>query len=67
MLRYSKEVSMFNMLQCDLNENRNLEDACERLYRIFAIKDSLSNTLKDKTILEMQQQYDEEVSRHQGR
>ncbi len=61
----SKEVSMFNMLQCDLDNNRNLEDACERLYRIFAIKDSLSNTLKDRTILEMQQQYDEEVSRHQ--
>ena len=59
----TKEVSMFNMLQCDLNENRNLEDACERLYRIYAIKDSISNTLTDRTILEMQQQYDEEVSR----
>ena len=59
----TKEISMFNMLQCDLDKNRNLEDACERLYRIYAIKDSISNTLTDRTILEMQQQYDEEVSR----
>ena len=57
----SRDIIMFNMLQYDLKHHRNLEDACERMYSIYAIKDSLTNALKDHTILEMQHDYDEEV------
>ena len=61
----SKDIIMFNMLQYDLKHHRNLEDACERMYRIYAIKDSMTNTLKDRTIQEIQQKYDEESVSHQ--
>jgi len=60
----SRDVIMFNMLQYDLKHQRNLEDACERMYRIYAIKDSLTAMLKDRTILDLQQRYDEEVAGH---
>lgn len=57
----TRDVIMFNMLQYDLKHHKNLEDACERMYRIYAIKDSMTSTLKDRTIQELQQKYDEEV------
>ncbi|MBR6179824.1 MAG: tetratricopeptide repeat protein [Prevotella sp.] len=60
----SRDIIMFNMLQYDLKHHRNLEDACERMYRIYAIKDSITNTLKDRTIQEMQQKYDEQTVNH---
>ena len=56
-----KDILLYNMFQYDLEHNRNIEDACERLYEIFSIKDSLNNALKDRTIQELQQIYDEEV------
>ena len=56
-----KDVIMFDMLQYDLKHEQNLENACERMYDIFTYKDSLTNALKDHTILEMQHDYDEEV------
>ena len=58
----TRDVIMFNMLQYDLKRQRNLEDACERMFRIYAIKDSLTATLKDRTIQDLQQKYDEEVT-----
>lgn len=60
----SRDIIMFNMLQYDMMHHKNLEDACDRMYRIYAIKDSLTSTLKDRTIQEMQQKYDEEVLNH---
>ena len=59
-----KDVIMFNMLQYDLDHKNNLEDACERMNRIYAIKDSMTSTLKDRTIQELQQKYDEESLAH---
>lgn len=59
-----KDVIMFNMLQYDLDHQKNLEDACERMNRIYAIKDSMTSTLKDRTIQELQQKYDEESLAH---
>ncbi len=60
----AKDVIMFNMLQYDLEHHKNLEDACERMYRIYEIKDSLTNTLKNRTIQDLQQRYDEEALSH---
>jgi hypothetical protein len=59
-----KDVIMFNMLQYDLDHKNNLEDACERMNRIYAIKDSMTSTLKDRTIQDLQQKYDEESLAH---
>ena len=60
----SRDIIMFNMLQYDLKHQKNLEDACERMYRIYTIKDSMTNRLKDRTIQEIQQQYDEDILKH---
>ncbi len=59
-----KDVIMFNILQYDLKHQKSLEDACERMYRIYAIKDSMTYTLKDRTIQDLQQRYDEESLSH---
>lgn len=59
----TRDIIMFNMLQYDLEHQKNLEDACERMYRIYTIKDSMANNLKDRTIQEIQQKYDEETQR----
>ncbi len=59
-----KDVIMFDMLQYDLKHGQNLENACERMYDIFTYKDSLTNAMKDHTILEMQHDYDEEAQNH---
>ena len=55
-----KDIIMFNMLQYDLDHHRNLEDACDRLYGLYITKDSMENALRDRTIQEMQQQYDQD-------
>lgn len=49
---------LHNILQYDL-EHHNIEGACERLGEIVSIKDSLNNILKDRSILKIQQEYDE--------
>ena len=56
----TKDYVVYNMLQYDLGHHRNLEDACSRLYRVYAIKDSMMNALKDRTVQDLQQQYDED-------
>ena len=61
----TKDFVLFNMLQYDLGRHRNLKDACERLYRFYVIKDSMMNTLKDRTIQDLQQQYDADNARHE--
>lgn len=60
----TRDIIMFNMLQYDLKHQNNLEDACERMYRIYTIRDSMTSVLKDRTIQEMQQKYDEEALNH---
>lgn len=57
-----KDNIMLNMLQYDLSHHQNLEDACERVYSIFSIKDSLNHVLTDRTIQELQQAYDSKVA-----
>lgn len=57
-----KDNIMLNMLQYDLSHHQNLEDACERVYSIFSIKDSLNHVLTDRSIQELQQTYDSKVA-----
>ena len=59
-----KDVVIYNMLQYDLDHHRGLEDACERLYAVYAIKDSVNTALKDRSIQTLQQRYDEEAASH---
>lgn len=51
---------LYQILQHDL-EHHNIEGACERLYNIVSIKDSLNNVLKDRSIQKIQQDFDEKV------
>ena len=53
-----KDNVLHNILQYNL-ERHNIEGACEKMGRIVSIKDSLNNVLKDRTILKIQQEYDE--------
>lgn len=59
-----KDIIMYNMLEYDLNHHQNLEDASKRLYEVFAIRDSMTNALKDRTVLELQRKYEEEKQNH---
>jgi len=43
-------------------EHHNIDGACERLYSIVSIKDSLNNVLKDRTIQKIQQEFDEKAT-----
>lgn len=52
---------LHNILQYDL-EHHNIDGACERLYSIVSIKDSLNNVLKDRTIQRIQQEFDEKAT-----
>ena len=52
---------LHNILQYDL-EHHNIDGACERLYSIVSIKDSLNNVLKDRTIQKIQQEFDEKAT-----
>ena len=56
----SKANILHNILQYDLRHN-NIDSACSRLYQIVTLKDSLNNVLKDRTIQNIQQEYDEKV------
>ena len=60
-----KDILLYNMFQYDLEHNKDIGDACERLYGIFSIKDSLTNALKDRTIQELQQRHDEETTKNE--
>ena len=59
-----KDIIMYNMLEYDLNHHQELENASKRLYDIFAFRDSMTNALKDRTVLELQREYDEERKNH---
>ena len=59
-----KDIILYNMLEYDLNHNQNLENASKRLYEIFAIRDSMTNALKDRTVLELQHEFEEEKQKH---
>jgi len=52
---------LHNILQYDL-EHHNIDGACERLYSIVSIKDSLNNVLKDRSIQRIQQEFDEKAT-----
>ena len=52
---------LFQLLKHDL-EHHNIDGACERLYSIVSIKDSLNNVLKDRSIQRIQQEFDEKAT-----
>ena len=52
---------LFQLLKYDL-EHHNIDGACERLYSIVSIKDSLNSVLKDRTIQRIQQEFDEKAT-----
>ena len=52
---------IYNVLQYNLSHN-DLDGACEQLSRLVSIKDSIKTTLSDRSIQQIQQKYDEEVS-----
>lgn len=56
-----KDNIIYNMLQYDV-EHQDKEAVCEKIYRLTLIKDSMANALKDKTIAELQQKFDEELT-----
>lgn len=60
-----KDIILYDMLQYDLSHHQNLENVCERMYDLFTIRDSMTNAFKDRTLLELQQNYDDEVENHQ--
>lgn len=51
---------LYHILQYDL-EHHNINGACERLGEIVSIKDSLNNVLKDRSIQNLQQEFDEKA------
>ena len=51
---------LYNILHYNLTHH-NIDDACKQLYSMVSIKDSLNNVLKDRTIQNIQQEYDEKV------
>lgn len=59
-----KDIIMYNMLEYDLDHHKNLENASKRLYDVFAIRDSMTNALKDRTVLELQHEYEEDKQNH---
>lgn len=52
---------IYNVLQYNLSHN-DLDGACEQLTRLVSIKDSIKTALSDRSIQQIQQKYDEEVS-----
>ena len=59
-----KDRILFNILQYDL-EHHNIMDVSKQIYDIYAIKDSLNDVLKDRSILKIQQEYDKQVAHEQ--
>ena len=59
-----KDRILFNILQYDL-EHHNIMDVSKQIYDIYAIKDSLNDVLKDRSILKIQQEYDRQVAHEQ--
>ena len=59
-----KDRILFNILQYDM-EHHNIMDVSKQIYDIYAIKDSLNDVLKDRSILKIQQEYDKQVAHEQ--
>lgn len=59
-----KDRILFNILQYDL-EHHNIMDVSKQIYDIYAIKDSLNDALKGRSILKIQQEYDKQVAHDQ--
>ncbi len=58
-----KDNLLYNMLQYDLTHG-NTKQVCERIYNIMLLKDSINDELKDRTIIEIQNDYDTSVAQH---
>ena len=59
-----KDRILFNILQYDL-EHHNVMDVSKQIYDIYAIKDSLNDALKDRSLLKIQQEFDKQVAHDQ--
>ena len=57
----SIEKIIYHILQYNLS-HKNLDGACEKLYNIILINDSLKTALKDRTIQKLQQDYDTKLA-----
>ena len=58
---WPKHKILYHLLQYDI-EHQNLEGAEQKLYRMMAISDSLHKAQMDRTILEYQRQFDEQIA-----
>lgn len=52
---------IYHILQYNLSHN-NLDGACEQLFNLVTIKDSLKTALSDRSIEQIQQKYDEKIA-----
>ena len=57
---WPKHKILYHLLQYDI-EHQNLEGAEKKLYRMMAISDSLHKAQMDRTVLEYQRQFDEQI------
>ena len=58
---WPKHKILYHLLQYDI-EHQNLEGAEQKLYRMMAISDSLHKAQMDRTVLEYQRQFDEQIA-----
>ena len=63
---WPKHKILYHLLQYDI-EHQNLEGAEQKLYRMMAISDSLHKAQMDRTILEYQRQFDEQIAQEAHR
>ena len=55
-----KDVLLYNLLQYDIRHGK-IEDICPRILRIYQIKDSVYKARTDKSVLELQNEFDTET------
>ena len=58
---WPKHKILYHLLQYDI-EHQNLEGAEQKLYRMMAISDSLRQAEHDRTVLDYQRQFDEQMA-----
>ena len=56
-----KDRILYNILQYDI-EHHNFEEISQRIAEIVTIKDSLNEVLRDRSILKIQQEFDEKAT-----
>ena len=62
----AKDILLHNMLQYDLAHG-NIDNISQRIHDIMVMKDSVSNSLIDRTVQEIQEKFDLSVAKHEVR